>query len=231
MNTKILASVMVIALVGAVAGAGTFAYFSDTETSTGNMFTSGTLNLKLSNDGETYLNGVTTTWESPDNWAPGQEFDERLELKNTGNVDGKLVLLDFKTGENWDQDFAEKINVEIREFQGDGSWYDFGTLADMMNIDFGDLGDTKWDLILFKEYEEVGDNGLDPKDEYSGDYLPADSEGWIDLRFEFDSSAGNDLQDAETMFDVEVATLQHDGPIKRGELATGDVSDGWTTEE
>jgi predicted ribosomally synthesized peptide with SipW-like signal peptide len=45
--TKILKSVAVIGFVAAIAVAGTGAYFSDTETSTGNTFTAGAIDLKV----------------------------------------------------------------------------------------------------------------------------------------------------------------------------------------
>ena len=58
MNTKILASLLVIAAVGTVAGSSTLAEFSDTEISEDNVFTAGELNLKLdyiaSYNGEQY---------------------------------------------------------------------------------------------------------------------------------------------------------------------------------
>jgi predicted ribosomally synthesized peptide with SipW-like signal peptide len=44
---KILVSIIIIALVGAAIGSGVHAYFSDTETATGNTFTAGTLNLQV----------------------------------------------------------------------------------------------------------------------------------------------------------------------------------------
>ena len=47
MNKKILVSLSVIAAVAAIAIGGTVAYFSDTETSTGNTFTAGSLDLKV----------------------------------------------------------------------------------------------------------------------------------------------------------------------------------------
>jgi predicted ribosomally synthesized peptide with SipW-like signal peptide len=55
MNTKILLSLSVIAAVAAIAIGGTVAYFSDTETSTGNTFTAGTLDLKV--DSTCHYNG------------------------------------------------------------------------------------------------------------------------------------------------------------------------------
>lgn len=44
---KILFSVMALVLVIGLVGAGAFAYFSDTETSTGNTFTAGTLDISV----------------------------------------------------------------------------------------------------------------------------------------------------------------------------------------
>jgi len=44
---KILTAIFVVGLVATIAGAGIYAYFSDTETSTSNIFTAGTLDLKV----------------------------------------------------------------------------------------------------------------------------------------------------------------------------------------
>ena len=49
MNKKILISVSVIALAAAIVVGGTVAFFSDTETSTGNTFTAGAIDLKIDN--------------------------------------------------------------------------------------------------------------------------------------------------------------------------------------
>jgi len=46
-SRKILAAIVVIGLVGFALGWGTYSYFSDTETSSGNTFTAGTLDLKV----------------------------------------------------------------------------------------------------------------------------------------------------------------------------------------
>jgi predicted ribosomally synthesized peptide with SipW-like signal peptide len=55
MNKKILVSLSVIAAVAAIAIGGTVAYFSDTETSTGNTFTAGSIDLKV--DSTCHYNG------------------------------------------------------------------------------------------------------------------------------------------------------------------------------
>jgi predicted ribosomally synthesized peptide with SipW-like signal peptide len=63
MDAKILASLMVIGLVASAIGVGTYAYFSDTETSSGNTFTAGSLDLQVDIDG---------AWKNP--WV-GPFFD------------------------------------------------------------------------------------------------------------------------------------------------------------
>jgi predicted ribosomally synthesized peptide with SipW-like signal peptide len=55
MNKKIILSLSVIGAVAAIAVGGTIAYFSDTETSTGNTFTAGSIDLK-------FQQGSGATW-------------------------------------------------------------------------------------------------------------------------------------------------------------------------
>ena len=56
---KILISLSVIAAAAAIAVGGTIAYFSDTETSTGNTFTAGSIDLKV--DSVAHFNGMICT--------------------------------------------------------------------------------------------------------------------------------------------------------------------------
>jgi len=91
MDKKILVSMMVIGLVATLAGAGLHAYFWDTGTSTGNTFSAGTLDLKLSDSDEGWADGVTATWSSPSNWAPGEEVVAWLNMSNSGSIGVKLV--------------------------------------------------------------------------------------------------------------------------------------------
>lgn len=49
-NKRIILSIFVLGLAVTLAGAGTWAVFQNTETSNGNTFSSGTLDMKLSND-------------------------------------------------------------------------------------------------------------------------------------------------------------------------------------
>ena len=81
---KILMSVLTIALVSIVAVGATKAYFSDTETSTGNSFTAGTLDLKL-DAGDVDVTKFTITTANP-----GQSGYGTWSVNNSGSVDGYL---------------------------------------------------------------------------------------------------------------------------------------------
>ena len=66
MNKKILISLSVIAAVATIVVGGTVAYFSDTETSTGNTFTAGTIDLQI--DNQCSYNGGVCPWTLSE-WA------------------------------------------------------------------------------------------------------------------------------------------------------------------
>lgn len=84
--SKILVSLMTIALVGALVGGGIYAYFNDTETSTGNTFTAGTLDLNL-DGGNTNVVKFNVSDASPGSIGGGT-----WTVTNAGTIDGYLDL-------------------------------------------------------------------------------------------------------------------------------------------
>jgi predicted ribosomally synthesized peptide with SipW-like signal peptide len=85
---KILLSVSMIAAVAIVVVGATGAFFNDTETSVGNIFTAGAIDLKV--DNESFYNGV---------FNPGTSWD----LKDLGDGDLFFNFLDLKPGD-WGED-------------------------------------------------------------------------------------------------------------------------------
>ena len=75
-----------IGVVAAMAGAGTFAYFTDTETSTGNVFTAGTLDLWVE-----MLNPLKTHFDIK-NIQPSYAEECDINLTNSGTCNGSLSL-------------------------------------------------------------------------------------------------------------------------------------------
>lgn len=69
LNARILAALGMIVFVGAIVASGTGAFFSDTETSTGNTFTAGALDLQI--DSVSHYNGMVCTNVDDDYfWIP-----------------------------------------------------------------------------------------------------------------------------------------------------------------
>ena len=83
---KILSSIFIIALIASVAFGATRAYFSDTETSTGNTFSAGTLDLKLDSGDENKVAFTVT------NMKPDDTYSYKYTLRNAGTISGYLDL-------------------------------------------------------------------------------------------------------------------------------------------
>ncbi len=83
---KIIGLTLAALLVLAMVGGGTWAYFSDTEASTNNTLTAGTLDLKVDS-----LDTPVTTF-SATGTAPGQSGSGATTLKNSGSLSGSLSV-------------------------------------------------------------------------------------------------------------------------------------------
>ncbi|MDI6631481.1 MAG: TasA family protein [Thermoanaerobacteraceae bacterium] len=96
---KILIALLGVLLVAALAGAGTFAYFSDTETSTGNTFAAGTIDLTLNQSAPAPINLT--------NMKPGDDVSATITVQNVGSLAGKLYA---------DASYTEQDNTNTTEF-------------------------------------------------------------------------------------------------------------------
>lgn len=93
---KILALGLIAILVMALVGGGTWAYFSDVETSSNNLLTAGTLNLGLANTSGGESGGsITATWTSPAGWKPGDNISGILYVKNSGTINMNTVTVNI----------------------------------------------------------------------------------------------------------------------------------------
>jgi spore coat-associated protein N len=105
---KVLIALMSMLVVVGLVGGGAFAYFSDTETSTANTFTAGTLNLKVDQD----PTGGTNYVDNPDfsaalgiaagNLKPGDSQTFTIGIQNAGTIAGipTIKLIDIVNDEN-----------------------------------------------------------------------------------------------------------------------------------
>ena len=79
---RVLAGILVIGLAAAAAGVGTFALFTDTETSSANNVTAGTLDLTVDSTESTIVDVAGQ--------APEDSGTEYIQVTNDGSLDGSL---------------------------------------------------------------------------------------------------------------------------------------------
>ena len=177
MNTKIALSGLSIFAALALVGGATFAFFSDEGTSNNNVFASGTLDLKLSDDTtETDQDTVTASFGGinmgPDDCTPSQQ----LRVKNSGSVAGDHIEI--------------AVVNNVTDVSPDAS-PDMDTFLrlDTFNYDSNPISITDSNSNGFSDLDDLKTNGVD-------DLALANtgSNHNIDLVVCLDDSAGNDIQ-------------------------------------
>jgi predicted ribosomally synthesized peptide with SipW-like signal peptide len=84
---KLMIALMAVLITVALVGIGTYAYFSDTETSNGNTFAAGTLDLTVDDQDDPNVVSLTIG-----DIAPGWSERYSWVLKNVGTIDGQPSL-------------------------------------------------------------------------------------------------------------------------------------------
>lgn len=225
MKRKVLASLLVIAVVAGLVGAGTWAFFSDTGESTGNTFTAGTLILELANEGGSWGEGVTATWQSPPGWAPGDELTNRIWLRNVGSVDGQVAYGDWANpdcggGANL-LDVTEVTEMTDSLDSFSANYVDLFVGVYDQNAD-GKLslyelivGDSFWPGSTSPWEEAFFTEGGDPWSEGGEPLLPAGGAPFgIGMTFKFMEDAGDEYQGASCTFDLILKVTQKGYPTQ-----------------
>jgi len=116
-----MACVLCLGLIG-----GAFAYFTDTETSTGNIFSAATMNLKYGiNEAPTYNN--TNDYFSISNVYPGQSGTLYISFLNEGQVDAAHLKMAWNT-------LVDNENGRYEQEIGAGDLDDTGDLSPFIEI-------------------------------------------------------------------------------------------------
>ena len=200
---KILISLTIIGVVSAIVIGATRAYFSDTETSTGNTFSAGSLDLKINNSSYLYSNGVitqspqTSWYEARDltnelffnfyDLKPGDGGEDTISIHLTGN--DAWLCMKFEITQADDVSCSEPES-EVDETCGQGK---AGELQNDLEFVFWvDDGDN----VL--ETNEVGSIFLGPASlaNIAGSYIPlADSQESVFENYDLVGSEGQLLPD------------------------------------
>ena len=143
---KILGLTIAALLVMALVGGGTWAYFSDVETSTENTFAAGTLDLKLTGGTQT-IDSVTATWVTPADWKPGETIPGTLTLDNVGTIDMTKVELTVTTVDTGGADMAPYTSASSEpEYVAESGTYTAGAPNDD-NVAINDIS-SKIDITV-----------------------------------------------------------------------------------
>jgi len=99
---KILLSIATLGVVGAVVMGSTTALFFDEETSTGNTFTAGAVDLRI--DNESYYNGELnegTTWLQPKDLVEGEDFFFQFDDVKPGDWGEDTISIHVDNNNSW----------------------------------------------------------------------------------------------------------------------------------
>lgn len=192
-----IAALLIIGLVGG----GTYAWFSDTESSTGNTLTAGTLDLNI-NGGNVAVNTFDVG-----NVAPGASGSANCTLANVGSISGELDVsiaainntpgaggTQYEGGSGELGDNAEMALYFDVDESGGATAGDFGLRSD------GTLYDPSvaLDYDIFNNYVETWD---------AADNLTAGTSDSFVIDWQVPTTAGNDIQGDSVSFDI-TFTLQ-----------------------
>lgn len=173
-------SLVLLGFVAVVVGAGTFAYFSDTEKSTGNYIAAGTLNLIVA--GEDPLSSNVTY---SDDVYPGWGDSTYFPVENDGSINGTLYLDVSYTDGPGDTPEPEPTpdNGELSQYLYVKIYYSEDATFDASEVVWkGNVSDWSGEI-------ELGD-------------LPAGATKYIKVEASIDSDVGNVIQGDTLTVDV-----------------------------
>lgn len=183
---KLMRSIFFITLVVAAVGTSTYAFFSDTGTSTANTFTAGTLDLKLNT-----LDATTANWAMP-NMAPGDEVTASIALTNTGTLTANHVEINPVTNTITDNGTAAAVPID-RYLQITAASYDGDDLLAVPGKNLVDINGNGWiDLDDLESATNAGEGGQ--LDNLSAPAASGGSTKTLNLTVKFRTAAPNDLQ-------------------------------------
>ena len=184
---------MTISLVCALIGAGVYANFSDTETSSNNQFAAGALDLKVDTE-----NPWTSTKIDLSGLKPGDGGYVTCTLYNDGNLDASNLIVNF-TNLSDSEGTNPEPEVDTTE-PGDLS----------ANLDIVVWVDTNNDGVKDVGENELASGKLNALSWTTNDAgsLDAGSTTYVSISYSIDSGVGNDIQGDISTFDIEFVLNQ-----------------------
>lgn len=201
---KILISLSVIAAAAAVIVGATTAFFSDTETSMGNTFTAGTLDLEVDIDGVVY-NPLDRTIFSADDIKPGDDGEETISLHVQNDACGfvTFALTEDKDNKCTEPELGAEPNCmdddigELNDKMVWKIWNDEGNIPGWQCGVYREICEDpmEGDNILNGQYEKVLVSGpLTDDVNYAFGKMPASNVLYYGFAWELPGVVGNEVQ-------------------------------------
>ncbi len=124
---KIVSKLLFISTIASLAIGATYAYFSDAETSTGNTFAAGTLDLDVNGN-----NGSNTVKFAVSNMKPGSQVIKTWTLNNVGSLDGYLDLENISVANS--ENGCEEPELEAGDVSCDNPGEGQGELQEAVSL-------------------------------------------------------------------------------------------------
>ncbi len=204
---KILGLTLAVLLFMGLVGSGTWAYFSDTEQSTGNTLSAGTLDLNV-NGGD----AAVTTLSVPSAF-PGDSGSGNTTLFNNGSLAAELDII-FGSVNNTESVGSTEYEADVIGGAGVGELGAAAIFAVFIDVDFdgvwssGDIGlsanstGTLYSFPLALEYQALNNYGSDNfGDVYSGTMGVGDEDGFYIL-YQIPTSPDNTFQGDSLSIDI-----------------------------
>jgi predicted ribosomally synthesized peptide with SipW-like signal peptide len=201
---------MGIALVALFIGGGTYAYFSDTETSEGNVFSAGTLNLTVESDG--------TLPFAFDNLKPGDMgvLADPWRINNTGTIAGNLTITCGKiiNNENGLTEPEESVDSTGGVLEGElGVNLTVAFWVDSNADNTWNAGDyclyANGDKVDYNSGDALPDDAFTPLNEYSekswanlATIAAGETAGTFHVEYDLPWETGNEVQSDTCTFDL-----------------------------
>lgn len=216
---KILISLAMIAAVGAIVVGATTAYFSDTETSTGNTFTAGTIDIAVDNQ-----NPWTNTFTLAD-MKPGYTDNITFDIQNTGSGANPVDV--YKKITNIVEGTGTQSEPECAADAENGTWNESTKTCTSPTLPNDDLssqiiydlnvevyqGANKiwWQTLYLDSENKTIDNVYDHGQEVYLGMIPAGGHMIVKQSYHFKEGAGNVYQGDKMTFNIQVRGEQLQG--------------------
>lgn len=178
-KTIILSLAMVVAVAGVVIGA-TGAFFSDTETSTGNTFTAGAIDLTI--DNECHYNGMVCEYLESDGNPPLGYYWVDDQNDPNGPVETPFVQLGMPCNCSWNfQEWQDGRPLMVMDDMKPGDWGEY-TLS--FHID----SNPAWACLLIDPVIDIDNTCTEPEIDAEaalGGACDKPADGELDEYFEF----------------------------------------------